>query len=583
MLSLLSLLLLGLPPGDANVPIGTKVSNLTFKDIRYLPRSLDDFKDKKAFVLVFVDRACPVAQKYLPVLEALHQKLQTSGVQFLALNPSPDDSILEMAGHALSLKITFPFAKDFAGKCAKSLGVERVPTVVILNDKREIVYRGRVDDAIRLGGTRPEPTRRDLELALEEVQAGKPITTAETVVDGCPITFADVATAKPVNYAEHVEPLIRKHCMECHKVGTVAPFTLTSFENVKSKASSIAEVVREERMPPWYAHPDHGQFVNKRGLTDAERETILNWIAQGKPSGDLTKVPPLPDEYTQTAEWQIGKPDLVLSTGTYDIPATGDVDYKYAIMAYVFTEDTWVQEIQIKPENNKLVHHANLAFFEIGKKFTMSNFLTGYVPGGIPLQLKPGHAVLIKKGSMLGLQLHFVTTGKPEKGKVSVGLKFPRGTLNKRVYFHLFADNRFAIPPEALAHPVQAQWTAQDDIIGIGLFSHMHVRGRDMTFSSKLPGKEKEPLLMIPNYSFDWQMGYEWPAGVMKFPKGTHFECIAHYDNSSFNPYNPNPKSTVRMGQQTHEEMMNGFFFYIKEHENLNLELNGATGRVKKQ
>lgn len=581
MLSLLSLLLVCVPVDNA-VPIGTKVSNLTFKDIRYLPRSLDDFKDKKAFVLVFVDRSCPVAQKYLPILEAMHLQYQSKGVQFVALNPSPDDSIMEMAGHALTHKVTFPFVKDFAGKCAKAVGVERVPTMVILNDKREIVYRGRVDDAIRLGGTRPTASRNDLAMALEEVLAGKTVTVAETVVDGCPITFADAADPKPVNYAEHVEPLIRKHCMECHKVGTVAPFTLTSYENVKSKASSIAEVVREERMPPWYAHPDHGQFVNKRGMTDAERDTIQNWIAQGKQSGDLTKVPALPAEFTETKEWLISKPDLVLSTGSYDLPATGDVDYKYAILPYVFTEDTWVQEIQIKPENNKLVHHANLAFFVMGEKFNMNNFLTGYVPGGIPLQLKPGHAVLIKKGSVLGLQLHFVTTGKPEKAKVSVGLKYPRGELNKRVYFHLFVDNRFAIPPDALAHPVQAKWTSPDDIIGIGLFSHMHVRGRDMTFSSQKPGTEKEPLLMIPNYSFDWQMGYEWPAGQIKFPKGTQFECIAHYDNSNFNPYNPNPKATVRMGQQTHEEMMNGFFFYTKEHENLGIQLNGATGRVKK-
>ena len=581
MLSLLSLVLC-LMPMDSSVPIGTKISNLTFKDIRYLPRSLDDFKNPKAMVLVFVDRSCPLAQKYLPVLESLHQKYHAKGVQFLALNPSPDDSILAMAGHALSLRVTFPFAKDFDGRCARLLGVERVPTAVVLNEQRQIVYRGRVDDAMRLGGTRPEPTRRDLDIAIEEVLTGKPVSTPETVVDGCPITFGETQTTKPLNYAEHVEPLIRKHCMECHKAGTVAPFTLTSFENVKARTSSIAEVVREERMPPWYAHPEHGQFVNQRGMTEAEKEIILQWIAQGKPSGDLSKLPPLPEEFTKAAEWLIGEPDLVLSTGTYELPATGDVEYKYAILPYVFTEDTWVQEIQIKPENNKLVHHANLAFFEIGRKFTMNNFLTGYVPGGIPLQLKPGHAVLIKKGSVLGLQLHFVTTGKPEKAKVSVGLKYPRGTLNKRVYFHLFVDNHFAIPPEALAHPVKATWTAPEDIIGIGLFSHMHVRGRDMSFYSQKPGADKELLLMIPNYSFDWQMGYEWPAGVMKFPQGTQFECLAHYDNSSFNPYNPNPKTTVYMGQQTHEEMMNGFFFYIKQHENLNLEIQGSTGRAKK-
>lgn len=579
---LVTLLLASLITAQPAVPIGTKISNLTFKDIRYLPRSLDDFKEKKTFVLIFIDRSCPVAQKYLPVLEELYQQYQSKGVQFIAINPSQEDSIRDIAAQALAMKVQFPFVKDFGGKAAQAVGVERVPTVVVLNDQRVIAYRGRVDDAVRIGGTRASATRKDLQIALDEVLAGKPVTTAETVVDGCPITFTEVTSTKPVNFAEHVEPLIRKHCMECHKPGTVAPFTLISYENVKTKANAIAEVVREERMPPWYAHSEHGTFINKRGMTDDERETILNWIKQGKPSGDLAKVPALPEELSKPSEWVIGKPDLVLSTNSYDLPASGDIEYKYAMMPYLFTEDTWVQDIQIKPENNKNVHHANLAFFVVGEKFNMNNFLTGYVPGGVPMQLKPGMAVKIKKGSVLGLQIHFVSTGKPDKGKVSVGLKFARGVLQKQVHFHLFVDNRFAIPPEATAHEIKASWTSPDDIVGIGLFSHMHVRGRDMSFYAQQPSKEQEQLLMIPNYSFDWQMAYEWANGTVKFPQGTKFDCVAHYDNSSFNPYNPNPKKTVREGQQTYDEMMNGFFFYVKEHEKLGLPLDGATGRVKK-
>lgn len=580
---LAAILLTALLPFNSNVPIGTKLTNLNFKDTRYLPRSLDDFKDKKAFVLVFVDKSCPVAQKYLPVLQEMESHFSSKGVQFLAVNPSPDDSIIEVAGHALKLGIKFPFVKDFGGKMAKAVGVDRVPTAVILNDQRVIVYRGRVDDAVRLGGTRPEATHKDLQTALEEVLAGKSVTTAETVVDGCAITFSEEGNiTTPVTFAEHVEPIIRKHCMDCHKPGTVAPFSLLTFEQNKSKANTIAEAVSDGRMPPWYAHPEFGQFANKRGMTDKERETILAWIKQGKPSGDLAKVPPLPEDIARPGEWSITKPDLVLTTATYDLPASGDVDYKYAILPHLFTEDTWVQEIQIKPENNKLVHHANLAFFVMGEKFNMNNFLTGYVPGGIPMRLDDGMAVKIKKGSVLGLQIHFVTTGKPEKGKVSVGLRFARGELKKQLNFHLFVDHRFAIPPEATAYPVTANWTAPEDLVGVGLFSHMHVRGKDMSFFAARPGSEKEQLLMIPNYNFDWQIGYAWPSGLVKFPQGTKFDCIAHYDNSSFNPYNPNPKATIREGQQTRDEMMNGFFFYVKEKENLGYQLEGATGRVKK-
>ena len=55
----------------------------------------------------------------------------------------------------------------------------------------------------------------------------------------------------------------------------------------------------------------------------------------------------------------------------------------------------------------------------------------------------------------------------------------------------------------------------------------------------------------------------------VKFPAGTRFEALAHFDNSTFNPYNPDPKKTVRFGQQTYEEMMYGFFFYTAADENV--------------
>ena len=58
----------------------------------------------------------------------------------------------------------------------------------------------------------------------------------------------------------------------------------------------------------------------------------------------------------------------------------------------------------------------------------------------------------------------------------------------------------------------------------------------------------------------------------MRFAKGTRLDCIAHFDNSPFNPYNPNPLATVRFGLQTHQEMMYGFFFYTDAAESSGLK-----------
>jgi hypothetical protein len=175
---------------------------------------------------------------------------------------------------------------------------------------------------------------------------------------------------------------------------------------------------------------------------------------------------------------------------------------------------------------------------------------------------------------MLVLQIHFVTTGKPEKCKIRVGLKYASGEVKKQLRFFLFDGRRFTIPPQEPAHPIAASFVLDRDAIGIGMFAHMHLRGKAMTFRAKPPDRETETLLMIPNFSFDWQIPYVWEKGVKKLPKGTKLDCVGLYDNSAFNAYNPAPDSVVRSGQQTYHEMMNGFLFYVDANEDMKLDID---------
>src|SRR5262249_16826353 len=158
----------------------------------------------------------------------------------------------------------------------------------------------------------------------------------------------------------------------------------------------------------------------------------------------------------------------------HDIPATGYVEYRYAILPYVFLQDTWVQSVEILPDNARVVHHANLAGMKLGDRPREENSITGRVPGGDPMVLDDGVAYMIPKGSVRGLQIHYTTTGKPERARISVGLKFPRGLVHKRLYHQQVHTKRFQIPPHAPAYPVSAQRHLDFDATGIGLFSHMH-------------------------------------------------------------------------------------------------------------
>ncbi len=569
-------------PGPT-VPIGSKIDRLTFKDIRYLPRSLDELGEAKFIVLAFLTTSCPVAQRSIPTLNRLEKEYRTQGVRFAAVNVGQEDTIRDMAKQALDFQMVMPMLKDDGGAAARKLGVLRTPEVVILDEQRVLRYRGRIDDRYRLGGSRSEPTRSDLKEALTELLAGQEVSVPETPVDGCLITFhVPSPSNQTVTYAEHIAPILRRHCIECHRPETAAPFFLLTYEQAAQRANTLAEVVREERMPPWYASPEHGQFVNRRGLSAEEKQRIADWVRQGKPAGDLAKLPPLPEEVVKpSSKWLIGEPDLVLNVTEHEIPAEGEVAYKYVFLPFLFTEDTWIQDLQILPDNPRVVHHANLAYLVVGEGFKMNNFITGYVPGGEPMRLTDQVGFKIPKRSIIGIQIHYVTTGKPERCQIKIGMRYAREVIRKQLRFKLIADYRFAIPPEAPAHRVEARRRLEEESVGVGLFIHMHLRGRDMTFLARRPDrKEPEVLLVVPNYSFDWQMPYRWAKDAMRFPAGTVIECIAHYDNSSFNPYNPDPKATVRDGQQTKDEMMNGFFFYTLANEDLNLTINPKNGHV---
>jgi hypothetical protein len=192
-----------------------------------------------------------------------------------------------------------------------------------------------------------------------------------------------------------------------------------------------------------------------------------------------------------------------------------------------------------------------------------------------------GVAYRIPAGSGLGLQIHYTTVGTEQKSRIQVGLRFPKEKVRKQLHHFVLDPRGWKIPPQDPAYQIRSQHTLKHDADLLGLFTHMHVRGRDMTFFAR-QGDNSECLLQIPNYNFEWQLGYEIKPGTKLLEKGTVIEAIAHFDNSAFNPYNPDPNATVEYGPQTVDEMFNGYVFYVDQHEDLNLKVKPKSGVVQK-
>jgi len=557
------------------VAVGAPVGELTFKDIRYLPRTLKDFGARKAVVLFFH------RSDDTELLKALDQLAESAPaeVAVAGVDVSPDASIVQVAAKALEVDGDYTVLKDFDGVAAKALGLSQTPAAVVLDAELKLRYRGPLPQA---------------KAALDSVLQGAAVANAELPIQGKAITSSPLSVTGDVSFEKDVAPIIEKHCSACHRPGEAAPFSLLTYKQVSSRADMIGEVVREERMPPWYAAPGHGLFMNDRRMSTKEKDTILAWVRGGVKKGDGPEEVKKPrrrkaddeevveEKTAGKSVWQIGEPDLVLTADEEDhIPATGYVDYKYVQLPYTFAEDTWVQGIEILPSNLSVVHHVNLAYNIPGSAYEeQNNFLTGRVPGNAPVDIPGPVAMLIPKNSVLFLQIHYVTTGKEQKNRMQVGLRYAEGNILKRVYYRRLRPDTIEIPPGVARHRMESSWTFDRNAIALALFTHMHVRGRDMSFFAKYPDGKQETLLVIPNYNFDWQLAYQYIPGTKFLAKGTVLSTVSHYDNSAFNPYNPDPTATVPYGDQTIHEMNDAYVFFIDEDEFMNITVDGATGHV---
>jgi hypothetical protein len=349
---------------------------------------------------------------------------------------------------------------------------------------------------------------------------------------------------------------------------------LLTYKDARPWAKAIRQAVLSKKMPPWLADPAVGHFANDRTMSPAEVETLVKWADAGAPPGN-DKDAPKPIEFTEG--WNIGKPDVVLEMPfAYEVPATGTIEYQHFIVPTGFTEDKWVQVVELRPGNRALVHHAAV-FVRPPESKWMRNAKAGelqgrqaeagislyeeildfHVPGAVPHALPAGQAKLVKAGSDLVFQIHYTTNGKTGTDRTRIGIVFAKEPPRERIFTLQIANQGFAIPPGASDFAVDAKLTLQGDARIVALNPHMHVRGKSFEFRVAAAGADPQVLLRVPQYDFSWQLQY-YLAEPLQLSRGSRIECLATFDNSANNPANPDPSKEVRWGDQSWEEMMVG-------------------------
>jgi peroxiredoxin len=571
----LILLFTGLSPraisGGSDGPpanVGKAINKLDLKDTTGKTWTIADLQGKKAVIILFLGTQCPINNAYLPRLVEMHKTYAAKGVQFLAINPNKQDKLEMIAAHAKEFAIPFPVLKDSNYQATDLFGARRTPEAFVLDAKLKIRYQGRIDDQIGIGGQRSEPTRADLAIALDEVLAGKPVSKATTTVEGCLIgrTKQPVAGAT-ITYGKQVSRIIQQRCQECHRPGQIGPMPLMTYDDVSSWSDMIHEVVSEKRMPPWHADPKHhGQFSNERALTKEEYDTLLKWIDLGCPRGNDSDLPPARQF---AGDWLIGKPDVVFQMPQeYKVPAKGPksgIKYQHFTVDTNFDEDKWVQAAECKPGNRAVVHHI-IAYIRGVKGIDFNDGLGGgmlaaYAPGDLGFVYPAGAAKKLPKGAKILFQVHYTPNGVEGLDRSSVGLVFAKEPPKMEVKARAISNYFFVIPPGAANHEVRSEATLKNDTIVYGLLPHMHLRGKDFKYDVVYPDGKTETILSVPRYDFAWQSTYHLKE-PLRLPAGTQIKCLAHFDNSTKNPWNPDPTAKVTFGEQTWEEMMIGFMDY---------------------
>ena len=388
-----------------------------------------------------------------------------------------------------------------------------------------------------------------------------------------------LAISKPaeVTFHKDVLPVLQKHCQICHRPGEAGPMSFLSYAETRPWAKAIGEAVSSKKMPPWYASPEHGKFTNDRRLSLAEIETLTMWAKNGAKPGNA-KDAPAPRQFA--SGWTIGKPDLILEmAAAYEIPAEGTIEYQHFVLPTNFKENVWVTAVEVRPGNRAVTHHGVAFVRPPGSRWLKDivpgvafvpkgNWQSGltpaeevfetYVPGAVPHALQPGQAKLIPAGSDIILQMHYTANGKPAADRSKVGFIFAKEPPRERVYSMGITNTTLRIPPGAAAHAVQAKFTYMTDTKLLALSPHMHLRGKSMKYTVVYPTGERQVLLDVPNYDFNWQIFY-YVEKTLDLPKGTRIEVDATYDNSANNPKNPDPAKEVRWGDQSWQEMLVGF------------------------
>lgn len=405
------------------------------------------------------------------------------------------------------------------------------------------------------------------------------------------LAVATATSAGAQTFSKDIAPIIFESCVSCHRANGPGPFPLTTYDEVRRRATQIAQVTRSRFMPPWKVEPGVGRFVGQHPLDDKAIALLDQWAKSGAPEGEAALTPPVP---ALADGWLLGKPDLIVRPeAAYRLPALDTDAFRIFAIRLPVTRRTYVTGIEFHPGNPRVVHHANIridrtpatrrlddadplpgydGLMPRSAEYPEGHFL-GWTPGQIAPLVQPELAWTLEPGSDLVVQLHMQPSGAAEDVLPEIGLYFTDRPPVRTPTILRLGSQGIDIPPGEPRYVIRDSYVLPVDVQLLAIQPHAHYRATEIRGTAQLPDGTSRLVMHIKDWDFRWQHVYREQTPV-PLPKGTRLAMEYTYDNSPLNVRNPElPPARVLWGQRSRDEMGDLWFQLLAANENDRLRL----------
>jgi hypothetical protein len=380
---------------------------------------------------------------------------------------------------------------------------------------------------------------------------------------------AHVRITTNLTWSEDIRPILRDHCMRCHRPGGIAPsyadfttYGTDSRPGARAWATAIEEEILTGRMPPWDADQRYGDFANARRLSKRETDMIVAWVQGGAPQGPRRNLPPPPE---LTDEWLFGEPDLVVrSDQPYELPGSqveGSVRWEIPVEV---PADTWITGFEFRPEHPQAVHRM-AAWIHDGdapreqleveiqvpydpfrdedapeptRQRAMPHgkrFLGQYLRGDAPVLLPDGAGRRLRPGATIELRVDYHRRSlegndRPLLDRSALGLYLARSLEEVDLVAEAIdlGSDSFVVDRKAAKKGAAVETTLAEDVRLVGMTPHVGDLVEGLEVRARYPDGRDKTLLLVPELRPDWPASFRF-AEPLDAPKGTRIEMTGRF------------------------------------------------------